>query len=76
VLLRGARIDRTGTLIFADQPADLRDVAQAVTQPCGETRAFYTAVLDPGAIQGGRLKCRRLLRLPATLTLMSWLVHS
>lgn len=37
--------------MFADTPADLRDEGEVVTQPGGETRAFYTAVLDPGAIQ-------------------------
>lgn len=52
VLLRGARIDGKGTLLFADQPADLRDVGEVLTQPGGETRAFYSAVLDPGATQG------------------------
>lgn len=52
VLLRGARIDGTGTLTFAAPPADLRDVGTVFTQPGGETRAFYKAVLPSGAIQG------------------------
>ena len=55
VLMRGARIDGAGTLRFAAPPADLRDTGEVITQPGGETRAFYTAVLSPGAIQGDGL---------------------
>jgi len=51
-LLRGARIDGMGTLMFAAPPADLRDVGTVITQTGGETRAFYKAVLPPGATQG------------------------
>jgi hypothetical protein len=66
VLLRGARIDGKGTLLFADQPADLRDVGDVVTQPGGETRAFYTAVLDPGAVQGNGSIAGTFYLYPAT----------
>ncbi len=51
VLLRGARIDGTGALMFAAPPGDLRDIGEVVSEPGGETRAFYAAVLSPGAIQ-------------------------
>jgi hypothetical protein len=98
VLMRGARIDGTGTLRFAAPPADLRDTGEVITQPGGETRAFYTAVLSPGGIQGtgptadvfylypATAGCYALqadgngfdevVVFPATLTLLSWLVHS
>lgn len=66
VLMRGSRIDGSGTLMFAAPPADLRDTGEVMTQPGGETRAFYTAVLDPGAIQGNGSTAGVFYLYPAT----------
>lgn len=51
VLLRGARIDGTGTLMFGAPPVDLRDKGATITSGGGVTQTFYTAALSPGAIQ-------------------------
>ncbi len=51
VLLRGARIDGTGTLMFSAPPADRHDVGETLTSAGGVTATFYAASLSPGAFQ-------------------------
>lgn len=49
VLLRGARLDGSGTLKFNGPAADQREPGETQTSQGGVTRTFYAAVLMPGA---------------------------
>jgi hypothetical protein len=52
ILLRGGRIDGSGSLKFSGSPADLTEKAEIPPAPGGKpgsgSSAFYQAVLDPG----------------------------
>lgn len=52
VLLRGARLDGSGTLKFDGQSANLSEVGETLSSGGGVTRTFYRSVLSPGATQG------------------------
>ena len=52
VLLRGARLDGSGSLKFDGVPADPGSPAETFTAPSGQVSSFYTAVTSPAAMQG------------------------
>jgi hypothetical protein len=51
VLLRGARLDGSGTLKFDGEPANLSEAGETLSSAGGVTRTFYRSVLSPGATQ-------------------------